>query len=319
MFPFQNRMCKTGDIPADGLPRDYVLVLGASGFIGREVLASLDQQQIGLVAGVHRQPAAATNLVCLQLDLRKFDWNQLQTHPPKYIIHLGRIPGRGPLSRRIAGWQGQAASERMVRWLRSLNRPPHVVYVSGTLVYGDRPGVETDETAPLDPISFQRAYVKAEYPFIEAMEEGLPVSIVRPPWVVGPGSWFRQFYMGWYRKRGSIPLFGSGKQIMSLVHVADCGRMIGEIALQEPGGGVYNLYSGVPMQHEQFCEYTAELLNARIERISATVLNRKFGKAVREALTFSLHSVSRQQIVLTSDRVYPEAGDAIRASVEALG
>ena len=314
-----SRTRNSSEFSALHLPADYALVLGASGFIGSEVLLSVARKQIGLVAGVHRHAIAATNVASLQIDLRTYDWTQLQAHPPKYIIHLGRIPGRWPLTRKIAGWQGRVASNRMMRWLRSLNRSPHVVFVSGTLVYGNRPGVETDETAPLNPISFQRSYVKAEYPFIEAMKQGVPISIVRAPWVVGPGSWFRQFYMGWYRKTGTIPLFGSGKQLMSLIHVADCGRLIGDIALQEPGGGVYNLYSGAPIRHEEFCVLLADLLNARVEQVSESDLDSRFGKTVREALTFSLHAVSCQQIVQASDRLYPQAADAIRASVQALG
>lgn len=300
-----------------GLPSSgaYVLVLGGTGFIGSAVIDQLRNSGQNILAAVHKSIPESKDLPTIRADLRSFDWHFLDEHPPSIIIHLARIPGRRKLTRYIAGWRGYLASKKLLRWMKSIKNPPHLVYVSGTLVYGDCEGGAADETAPLDPIAFQKDYVKAEYPFLEHLGSDLPISIVRPPWVIGPGSWFQQFYVEPFRQTGKIRQYGDGENMMSLIHVEDCARQITEVALSSEHGEIYNLFSCEPVSHAEFCAITADLLQAEITKVTNEQLLKKYGRTVYDALTFSTRITSRHSLIQQSDNRYPTARQAIEASV----
>ncbi len=293
--------------------KKHIFVLGGSGFIGSAVIASL-QHQGHRISALNRRSALPEGVEGIPGDIRNFDWRVLEKDLPDAIIHLARIAGRGRFSRWIAGRQGRAASKRLIQWLESLQRPPHLVFTSGTLVYGDRGREAVDETAPLNPIAFQRDYIKAEYPVLGVSGMGLPVSIVRPPWIIGGGSWFRQFYFSQGRN-GTVTQFGSGENLMSLVHVKDCAGQICAVALRGIPGRVYNICGCPAITQGEFVRLTAEHLGAVTEILPSEKLRRKYGKTVFEALTFSLDVTSREPLIREYPNRYPDARSAIDAAV----
>ena len=300
---------------ASAAQKPHVLVLGGGGFIGRAVVADLLGRGCR-VTGLVRNTPLPEGAVSVRGDIRDFDWRQLEADLPDAIVHLARIPGRRRLSRWWAGRQGKRASERLLRWLESLDRPPHSVYVSGTLVYGDRGTLPTDESAPLHPIAFQRDYVKAELPFLEALGR-LPVSVVRPPWVIGPGSWFQQFYVQAVRYSGKLTQFGAGQNLMSLIQVQDCAAQISAVALggEAVRGRIFNTCAVPAITHEAFVRLSAEVLGCGITKVSESELRRKYGQTVYEALTFSMDVRSREALIRDFPNRFATAEAAIRASL----
>jgi nucleoside-diphosphate-sugar epimerase len=355
----------------------HVLVLGGTGFIGQAVVRLLIENQAEVTMLVRSDTSdAPPGVRILMGDLRSLNWGTLVSgtgQMPDAIIHLARIPGRRRFSRWLAGLQGRAASRRLLHWLGTLTAPPHTVYVSGTLVYGDRGTTPTDETAPLNPIAFQRDYVQAEHPFLQKMgfEAGqeepyladehvfqflsgfepdqeepirsvsqsrttanpglnqgyqtgaisrmfsglnwfqigntknnrvattrkLPLSIVRPPWVLGSGSWFQQFYLNTASKSGKVPLFGDGSNLMSLIHVDDCAAQIISVALGGTPGKTYNLCAMPPVTQQEFVTELCRLTGASTYPVPADAVRRKYGHTLSEALLFSLHSVSGHDLI----------------------
>jgi len=292
----------------------HIFVLGGSGFIGRAVISSL-QRSGHRVSALVRRSSVPDGVEALRGDVRDFDWRRLEKDLPDAIIHLARIPGRRKLSRWIAGHQGRMASNRLLRWLQTLDNPPHLVFTSGTLVYGDRGKAAIDETAPLRPIAFQRDYVRAEHPILEVMGKTLPVSVVRPPWVIGGDSWFRQFYFESAGRDGTVTQFGNGENLMSLVHVNDCAGQICEVALLGTPGRVYNICAGPAITQSRFVQLVAEHMEAGIRVLPVEELRRKYGKTVMEALTFSLDVASGEPLI----RDYPsrciDASSAVEAAI----
>jgi nucleoside-diphosphate-sugar epimerase len=183
-----------------------------------------------------------------------------------------------------------------VSWLVAHAPTTRVIYVSGTLVYGDRGDEDIDEACSLRPTAFAREYVHAEYPWMEAQREGtLPVTIVRPPWVVGPGSWFHAHYVRPARRDGEVPLYGSGDNWMTLLDVEDCAGAIVHLAERAQPAMTVNLFApGQWTRQRDFSGALADLLGARVGEVSAD--DRRLGRdrAVGEALTFSLRATTSQ-------------------------
>lgn len=238
-----------------------VLLLGGTGFIGSRVLDALRRRDgvRVMMLGHRRIPYRQLEGVDLVTGtLPAFDLEWLERFRPDTIIHSARLGGRGRLGRRLAARRGERANQRLVEWLTRKAPETHVVYVSGTLVYGDRGEEPTDEDAPIAPMAYAREYIRAERPWMEARRSGrLPVTIVRPPWVVGPDSWLRYCYLEPARRDGAVPLYGSGRNWMTFVDVEDCGGVIAYLAGLRRPGSVFNVFT--PEQRARQEEFVTEL------------------------------------------------------------
>ncbi len=229
--------------------------------------------------------------------ITRFNWARLEKDPPEVIYHAARIPGRGRFSRLVAGLRGMRANTRLLSWMSHQKRAPLLVFISGSLVYGDRGTDVVFEDSQLYPISFQRQYILAERAVLSAQTKAvLPVMIIRPPWIYGPGSWFEQFYHRHIIQTGTIPAFGNGDQLMSFIHVDDLAGYIIHATEYLAGSGHSDpannttihpfSHSGIP--HREFVRILSEIYQKPIKWYSESWLQQKYGKTVREALTFSM-------------------------------
>ncbi|MBI1222257.1 MAG: NAD-dependent epimerase/dehydratase family protein [Bacteroidetes bacterium] len=271
-----------------------VLILGASGFIGQEVLRALLRYHPKIhVSILLRQPAKTeSGIRIFQGDIRSFDWHQLDEEPPDRIIHLARINARrfGKWGRKRAAFQGRRANQRLLNHIQKNNWGTHVTYVSGSLMYGEMGAETADEKSPVNPVSFAREYVEAEKPFLQSDR----VQMIRLPWVFGKGSWFQSFYLKSMRDCSEIPVYGTGQSRMSFIHVRDAGKLIAEIALKE-GDGTFNLCMEEILTQKGFCRLIEEISGMPLQMISNVELRNKFGRAVYEAFTCSIPLKSRYQ------------------------
>ncbi|HET9947687.1 MAG TPA: NAD-dependent epimerase/dehydratase family protein, partial [Longimicrobiales bacterium] len=148
-----------------------VFLLGGTGFIGSRVLAALrrDPEVRVRVLGHRNVPYRELEDVDLVTgSLTSFDLGWIERFEPDTIILLARLSGRRRLRRIVAAARGERANRRLVGWLARRAPDVRVVYVSGTLVYGNHGDAEVDERTPLSPIAYAREYVKAERPWMEA-------------------------------------------------------------------------------------------------------------------------------------------------------
>ena len=276
-------------------PMRRVLLLGGTGFIGSHVLAALRRHKDMrlMMLGHHNVDYRALEDVDLVVDsLSHFDLSWIEAFRPDTIIHLARLRGGGPLGRSFSARRGCRANRRLITWLRERAQDTHVVYVSGTLVYGDQGGREVDERAALNPTSFAREYIRAETPWMQAQqEEQLPITIVRPPWVVGPGSWFHHHYVFPALKQGAVPLYGSGGNWMTFLDVRDCAGAIVHLAERSEPGKVFNLFApGQVALQSEFAQVLSDVLGVGVRKVASDGLRRYRDRAVWEALTFSLRA-----------------------------
>ena len=281
-----------GALPSGGFladrPIGHALVLGGSGFLGAPLVRRLCAAGVRTTCLLHRNPLPIADAGVLRGSVDRFPWRTLEQDPPDVIFHLARIPGRGGIRGAATRVRNRVANERLLLWVAGCARPPLVVYVGGTLAYGSRGEEPVTEQTPLAPVSFSRDYHKAELPWLRAIRwNDAPVIVARPAWVLGPGSWFEAYYRRFLREERAVPLYGAGENWMSLVHVEDCAGLLEHAARRALPMSVVNVFAGPPLRQAELAERLARITDLPIRRVSLGDLERRFGRAVREAFTFS--------------------------------
>jgi nucleoside-diphosphate-sugar epimerase len=269
-------------------PMRHALVLGGSGFLGAALVRRLSAAGVRTTCLVHRQPPPVLEVGVLRGSVDRFRWRSLEEDPPDVIFHLARIAGRGGMRGAVTRIRNRVANERLLLWLASCARPPLLVYVGGTLAYGSHGEQQVTERTPLTPISFARDYQEAELPWLRALRgHDVPVIVARPAWVLGPSSWFEVYYRRFMRAQRAVPLYGTGENWMSFVHVEDCAGLLAHAARCAPPAVVVNVFVGPALQQAELAERLSRLAGVPICRVSLDEMGLRFGRAVREAFEFS--------------------------------
>ncbi len=212
-----------------------------------------------------------------------------ERYPPDIVYHLARPAGSNTVTRKLRSVAGEKANRRLANIFRALPVPPVVVYVSGSLMYGNRPATDpASENSPLKPASFAHYYYRNELPWIEAQSEGfLDIRFARPGWIAGPASWFMEFFFNRWRRTGKVPCYGGGMQHMSVTDTADCAAMIHTLGQHGSKGGNLNIFSADIITQLDFSNTLARLLNAETEMIPEYRIRRSYGKVTAAALLSS--------------------------------
>ena len=284
-----------------------VFITGASGYLGQYLADELVKSQKTVIALTHKSPLPdeLSEVKQVKGSLSNFDWSKLESDLPDVIFHTARMAGKNRQQRKIAALQNRKANESLLQWLGSLPRPPLLVFVSGTLVYGSHGESVVDESVQPDLISFQREYFEAEKPILEKMNSGkLPIVIVRPPWIYGPGSWLKAFYLNPAKKSGYVPVYGKGDNLMNFVHVRDVAGMTMHVAEKNPKNGIYNITSDATLTQKEFGLKLAELSNLNIRHKPLWWMRLRFDKAVAEAFGFSLNVTTEHKSLFADYRFY---------------
>jgi nucleoside-diphosphate-sugar epimerase len=269
-------------------PLEHALVLGGTGFLGAPLVRRLCAAGVRTTCLLHRSPLPAVGAATLRGSLDRFPWRTLEADPPDVIFHFARIAGRGGIRGAATRVRNRVANERLLLHLVGWSRPPLVVYVGGTLVYGSHGDEPVTEQTPLAPTSFSRDYHHAEVPWLRAQRgNDAPVIVARPAWVLGPGSWFEAYYRRFLRTERAVPLYGPGDNWMSIVHVDDCAGLLEHAARRAPPMSIVNVFAGAPLQQVELAERVARVAALPIRRVSLDDLERRCGRAVREAFDFS--------------------------------
>lgn len=267
----------------------HVLLLGGSGFLGAEILKELKSTGHRITAIQNYSPIPDDNIQIIHSSLNQINWNILDQLQPDIIIHSARIPGKNRNERKEFSNYGALANQKLISKIENMNKKPRLIYVSGSLVYGSHK-LPVTENIPANPVGFQREYSIAEEPFLKALaNNNHHVNVVRPGWILGNGSWLKYFYFDQMSRKSRIPVFGNGKNTMSIIHVQDCARLIIHLAANAPGGKLINLKPNYILSQIKFASILKELSGCNFKKSSKLKLQLRYGKAIREAFTFSLH------------------------------
>jgi nucleoside-diphosphate-sugar epimerase len=240
--------------------KQRVLVLGANGFIGREVVAGLASSDWATpILGVPKPSAHGDQFKRRIIDATGVDSVATEMQGVTSVVNCVK----GDAQTIAAG--AKALLEAVARATPS---PPRIIHLSTMSVYGNADGL-VDEAAPLrgDLGPYSAATVAAE-----ATLSAYPHAVIfRPGCVFGPGSeqWtIRIARLLFAHRLGDLGAAGDG--YCNLVHVGDVVMAILR-ALKEPGadGRAFNLSIPEPPTWNEFLvKYGTALRAVPVRRIS---------------------------------------------------
>ena len=248
-LPAEGDRPRTDSGPAGAGAKAAILVLGGTGFIGKELLRQLAAEGRGVRALV-RGAAGLPEELQARVDCRRgnlLDRDALlgAMQGVECVVHLARA--------HVKTWADyqkfEIGATRLVAECALEAGVKRLVY-AGTIdsYYAGRPGTIITEATPLDPaIGRRNLYARAKAKSEEELrrlsrERGLPLVIVRPGIVIGRGGSPFHWGVGMWRHDAVCQLWGRGNHKLPLVLVEDVARAL-LAAIDAPGieGRDFNL------------------------------------------------------------------------------
>lgn len=242
------------------------ILIGASGFIGRHLLNELNQSGFQIVAIENkRKLPQLPNLKIVTGGIKSVSTQLIDEVNPEFVFHCARptMSRVRRLGRSISAQIAAYYNGKLIKSLKNSKSHPLLVFASGSLMYGngDKPFFEN---APLNPISYARQYHVGEKPLInEVLRSGYPVMMLRFPWLLGNGSWFKWFYLDQIRKNNVIPIFGDGTNKMHVIDINDAVSLMIRYSLEKNKPGIFNLYGNEPFTQINFAVAVTGIFNVK--------------------------------------------------------
>lgn len=255
-----------------------ILLLGASGFVGRHVLRALSASgDLVPVVACHRAPLAVDSAV-----------RQLQLDARDEVAIAGALADVDGVVNCVAGSADTIARSGRALFAATATAPlrPRVVHLSSMAVYGSQTGDVTENAAMRGDAGAYSA-AKAE---VERMAAGNPnVVILRPGCIYGPGSsqWsVRIARLLLAHRIGDLGCAGDG--FSNLVYVDDViAAIIAALRTGGAGGQTYNLAAQPRVRWNEYFTAFAKALGAvplsRITRRSLQLETRLLAPGLKVA------------------------------------
>jgi len=233
-----------------------VLVTGATGFVGKRLLAKLDRPVV-----LSRDATRAEKSLA-RFQVKAFGWNPDKPPPAEAfdgigaVIHLAGDPvaeGRWTEAKKERIRESRVAGTRnLVATLRAIGRGPKVlVSASAVGIYGDRGDEQLDEHSRHANDFLADVCQGWEHEALEAANLGIRVATVRVGIVLGEkGGALAKMLTPFYLGLGS-PL-GSGDQYMPWVHIDDLVGIFLHAAKHDQVQGALNGVAPNPVTNREF-------------------------------------------------------------------
>lgn len=252
------------------MTRQVVLVLGASGFIGRRIVAALAATEWARpVAASRSATRAGFGAGIDSISLEATDQIELERALQSAAAVVSCIAGASDTI--VRGGQALLAA------VESVSPRPRLVYLSSMAAYGSARGV-VGEAAPL--LGDLGEYSLAKATVDRLVANALGVVRLRPGIVYGPGSPWWSVGIGrllLQHRLGDLGARGAGG--CNLVHVDDVAlAVVRSLETREAAGEAFNLGPPEPLTwNEYFRRYARALGAAPLRRITGARLGVELG------------------------------------------
>jgi nucleoside-diphosphate-sugar epimerase len=286
---------------------EYTLVTGASGFLGQALVQTLRTEGRPVRALMRRYASedrraavAALGAEICTADITDAPALRGALNNVTAVFHLaGRLY--------VPGTPDAVYEQTHVGGTRALldacahaSHVRMIVHCSTTGVLGPTGACPADETAPLRPGNiYERTKAVAEQLALDAAANGLPISVVRPALVYGPGDlhllgWFRAIQRGYYR------VVGSGASLLHPIYISDLvDGMLRAAATPTAIGRVYHLVGHAALPIRELAAAIAQALGRRLPRMHLPLSAALIGATLFEALP----GVPPERLPLTRSRI----------------
>ncbi|QEG40702.1 NAD-dependent epimerase/dehydratase family protein [Roseimaritima ulvae] len=253
---------------------DRIVVIGASGFIGRQLVRQLQAAGHQVQVFIHRHDAWTQSLPSEQI--HRVDITDPGSLRGKFkgvdtVFHLaGALLARSAEGFHLVNAVG---TENVARACAACDSPPRLLFVSSLAALGPTTAdAPLDEDADPKPVSgYGRSKLAAEQ-LLTAWADKLPISIVRPPSVLGPEDRYMLGALQW-AARGWVLVPDSQQHRYSFTHVEDlCAAMIAvanqgrRLSTDDPLRGCYHVADRQSLTFAELTNLVTEQLQRRRPR-----------------------------------------------------
>ena len=252
----------TGEISPPTPSQAPVLVTGAAGFLGREIVQALARAGYpvrGLVRRAEQVPTvAAAGGLPLVADVLDLPAVRNAVAGCGGIVHVAANPTDRPNDPELVRVVRVEGTENLVRAALDTG-VSRIVVGSGYWVYASRHDTITEES-PVEPRGEAQNNFDAERAGLAANTAGnLDVMVVRPGMVYGNGSWFRA--MVDELRAGTYRYVGDGRNRLSPISLDDTGEAFRLVVEHGRPGATYLAVDDEPVSTRTFCDFVAERLH----------------------------------------------------------
>jgi nucleoside-diphosphate-sugar epimerase len=245
-----------------------VLVTGASGFLGREVCATLRERGHEVSALVRRPGSEPDGTTAVAGDLADAASvaDAVTQARPDCVIHLAAEIASQRDANKIEEVNVRG-TQRLIDACLAADPRPRIVFAS-TVVTGDPHGAQIDEETQL-PV--ETAYGRSKQEGERLLREsGLDTVIVRPCHIYGAGGWYVEEFVKRLKQPGRFAVIGSGNNWWDMARVEDVASAVCDAAEKAQPGTLYHVCDDEPIRMYDFLALTADALGVgRPRRIPA--------------------------------------------------
>jgi UDP-glucose 4-epimerase len=232
-----------------------VVILGASGFVGRALAAALAAKSID-VGTMGRD----------QVDLiadGAGDALAEYLRPDDTIVFLAALtPDKG---RGIATFLANIKMGASVCTAFDCVLPQHVIYFSSDAVYPFRTGLVNEESCAEPDNLYGVMHLARELMVKQTVKS--PVAVLRPTLIFGAGDTHSSYGPNRFRrmaKQGRITLFGEGEDTRDHIYIDDVVKLT-MLSILHRSNGTLNLATGSSLSFRQMAERVAHLYADKVE------------------------------------------------------
>jgi nucleoside-diphosphate-sugar epimerase len=213
------------------------LVTGGSGFVGSNIARLLlERGESVRVLDLWRDSSMHQNIEFHRADIDNMDAVANAMQGVNYVHHTAALVPLSKAGRRF--WTVNTEGTRVALQEAARAGVRMFCHISSSAVFGSPSAMPITNATPLVPLEeYGRAKLAAETLVHQAGREGLPVSVIRPRTIVGPGRLgIFEILFEWIRDDANILLIGSGNNLFQFVHVEDVAEVSIQSCLQEKSG-----------------------------------------------------------------------------------
>ena len=250
-----------------------VLITGGNGFVGRHLVAALQDRgadvRVLVLPSEDASWLVGRGVAVYDGDVRRLESLAEPMRGVDQVLHLAAMmdvwrPLEDYRAVNVAGTVNVCRAALAAGVSR-------LVHMSSSSVYGVALGRPADETFPLAPFPDPYPVTKAAADMaVQRMivEDRLPAVIVRPDQIFGPGDKLHFGRMADRLRAGRSVIVGSGKNALPFVYVSDAVRGL-LLALDHDGavGRAYNITNDRPLSQRELLEAIAQQLGVRPPRV----------------------------------------------------